>query len=96
VGRRDIEDALRRLEDVTLEEARMAAAEALKAIHGVDTKVGDVLKTMEDRMGGMEGMLRDRLQGVGDKVRDINDKTTNSAQTVPLVITALILNTIRC
>ena len=73
VGRTDIEDALRRLEEVTLEEARMAAAESLKAIHGV----GSTLKAMEDRMRGMEGMLQGRLKGVDDRVKD---KATNSAQ----------------
>ena len=89
-GRTDIEDAFQRLEEVTLEEARMAAAEALKAIHGVGTKVGDTLKAMEDRMRGMEGMLQDvgdRLKGVDDRVRDISGKQINSTQTVPLTIT---------
>jgi hypothetical protein len=94
VGKRGIEDALQRLEVVTLEEARMAAAEALKAIHGVGTKVSDTMKAVEDRMRGMEGMLQDvgdRLKGVDDSVRDISGKAKNSAQTVSLVITALIL-----
>lgn len=82
VGKKDIEDALQRLEEVTLEEARMAAAEALRAIHGVGTKVGDTMKAMEDRMKDMEGMLQDvgdKLKGVDDKVRDINGKVINSA-----------------
>ena len=78
MGRTDIEDALGRLEDVTLEEARTAAAESLKAIHGVGSNVQDILKAMEDRMRGMEGMLEGRLKGVDDRVKD---KTTNSAQT---------------
>ena len=39
-GRIDIEDALQRLENATAEEARMAAAEALKAIHSLVTKLG--------------------------------------------------------
>jgi hypothetical protein len=99
VGRTDLEDALQRLEGVTLEEARMAAVEALKAIHDVGSKVSDTLKAMEDRMRGMEGMLQgvgDRLQGVDGRVRDINGKVINSAQTVPLAITALIISTVRC
>ncbi|KAF8496765.1 hypothetical protein F5888DRAFT_1702367 [Russula emetica] len=99
VGRNDIGDALRRLEEVTVEEARMAAAEALKAIHGVGTKVGDTLKAIEDRMKGMEGTLQDvgdKLQGVDDRVRDISCNVVDSAQTVPLVITTLIVYTARC
>jgi hypothetical protein len=94
VGRRDIEDALRRLEEVTLEEARMAAAEALKAIHGVGTEVNDTMKAMGDIIRGVEGMLQDvgdRLKGVDDRVRDISGKVISSAQTVSLVITFLIV-----
>ena len=97
-GRTDIEDALRRLEEVTLEEARMAAAEALKAIHGVGSDVQDTLKAVEDRMRDMQGVLQgvgDRLLGVDDRVKNMSDKTINSAQTVPLVITALIVYVVR-
>ncbi len=89
VGRKDIEDALQRLEKVTVEEARMAGAEALKAIHGVGNQVGDTvlgvhdtLKVVEDRMRGVEGMLQgvgDMLQGVDDKVKDIGNKVTTGA-----------------
>jgi hypothetical protein len=91
VGRTDIEDALQRLEEVTLEEARMAAAESLKAIHGVGSNVQDTLKAVDDRIRGMEGMLHGV---VGDRLRGVDDRV-NSAQTVPLVTTALIVYTIR-
>lgn len=89
VGRKDIEGALQRLEKVTAEEARMAAAEALKAIHGVGNQVGgevhgvhDALKVVEDRVRGVEGLLQgvgDMLQGVDDRVKDIGDKVTTGA-----------------
>jgi hypothetical protein len=85
VGSTDIEDALQRLEVVTLEEARMAAAESLKAIHGVGTNVQDALKAIEDRIRGMEGILQgvdDRLQGVDDKGKNIGGNAINGAQTV--------------
>ena len=39
VGRTDIEDALGRLDGLTQDEARMAAAQGLKATHDVDNKV---------------------------------------------------------
>ena len=49
IGRRDIEDALGRLDRLTQEEARMATAQVLKVTHrveagvkGVDDKVTDV------------------------------------------------------
>jgi hypothetical protein len=77
VGRADIEDALRRLEEVTLEEARMASAESLKAIHGVGSNVQDALKAIDDRMRGMEGMLQGRLKVFDDGVKD---KVINSTE----------------
>ena len=106
-GRKDINDALQRLEEVTLEEARMAAAEALKAIHGVGDQVGnkvdgvqDTLKVVEDRMRGVEGMLQgvgNLLQVVDDRVKDIGNKGTTGAQTVQLIISiALMVFTVRC
>jgi hypothetical protein len=39
LGRNDIEDALKRLETLTMEEARMAIAEILNVTHSVDDKV---------------------------------------------------------
>jgi hypothetical protein len=39
VGMKDVEDALQRLDKLTQEEARMAAAEALKLTRGIDDKV---------------------------------------------------------
>ena len=99
VGRTDIEDALQRLEKVTMEEVKMTAAEALKAIHGVGNQVGDkvdgVLKVVEDRMGRVEGML----QGVGNILRgadgrvikDVGNKVTTGAQTIQLASPLLLL-----
>ena len=87
VGRTDIEDALLRLEEVTLQEARMAAAESLRAIYGVGSNVQDMLKAMEDRMRGMEGMLQGRLKGIDDRVKD---KAANSAQPLLWIITLIV------
>lgn len=53
VGRRDIEDALQRLDRLTQEEARMAAVQILNLTHAVDTKVtgvGNKLKDVDDKM----------------------------------------------
>jgi hypothetical protein len=89
VGRKDIEDALQKLEKITVEEARMAAAEALKAVHEARNELGgkvdgvqDTLKVVEERMRDVEGMLRgvgDKLQGVDDSVKDIGNKVIPSA-----------------
>ena len=53
VGRKDIEDALKRLDTLTQEEARMAAAQILNLTHTVDNKVtgvGNKIKEMDDKM----------------------------------------------
>jgi hypothetical protein len=43
VGRNDIEDALKRLDKLTQDEARMAIAETLKITHNVEDKVNEVI-----------------------------------------------------
>ena len=42
IGRTDIEDALKRLDVLTQEEARMAVAQVLKVAHSVDDRVREV------------------------------------------------------
>jgi archaellum component FlaC len=110
-GRTDMEDALQRLEKLTLEEGRMAGAEALRAIHGIGNKVGDkmqdALQAVHDKVGGVENMLQgvtvmlqgvgNKVQGVDDRVKDMGDKVINGAQTVPLAMsTNLIVYMVRC
>ena len=51
LGKNDIEDALRRLDTLTMEEARMAIAETLKVTNRVDNKV--------DRVDGKVAVLID-------------------------------------
>jgi len=72
LGRTDIEDALQRLETVTEEEARMAAAEALKAIHGV----GDAVRGIHDAVRD----FREMVQGGDDRAKGIGDKAVIGAQ----------------
>ena len=43
-GRTDIEDALKRLDQLTQEEVRMAIAQVLKLTHGIDSKVKIVIE----------------------------------------------------
>lgn len=105
MGRKDIGDALQRLEKVTVEEARVAAAEALKAVHGATNEVGgkvdgvqDTLKVVEEKRRGVEGMLQDVgdiFQGVDGRGKDIGNKVIPSALTVQLV-TSTVLITVRC
>ena len=48
VGRTDLEDALKRLDKLTQEEARMATTEGLRATHTVDERV----KAVDDKVTG--------------------------------------------
>ena len=53
MGRKDIEDALRRLDRLTQEEALMAAAQILNLTHTIDNKVtcvGNKLRDVDDKM----------------------------------------------
>ena len=80
IGNTDVEDALRRLDKLTQEEARMATAELLKITHNVDRTV----EGMDNRMKGVDGRVQDinnnvqdignTLQGIGDKMHDVDDK----------------------
>jgi hypothetical protein len=68
-NRTDIEDALKRLDSLTQEEAQMAAAQVLKATHAVDDTgrargVADIALSVDNRVAG----VGDQVQGVDDKV----------------------------
>jgi len=58
-GRTDLEDALKKLDKLTHEEARMAAAQNLRATHDVD-----------DRVKGVDA----KMASVGGEVKEVNDK----------------------
>jgi methyl-accepting chemotaxis protein len=73
IGRTDIEDALKRLDRLTQEEARMAAAQVLNVANTVDDKVqgiADNMVSMDSRVAGVD----DRVKDVNDQVKDVNDK----------------------
>ena len=62
IGRRDIEDALSRLDRLTQEEARMATAQVLEVAHRVEDGVKTVgynVKRVDDKINvAIEGMSR--------------------------------------
>jgi len=85
VGRTDIEDALGRLDRLTQDEVRMAAAQGLKATHEVDNKVqavDDKVQAVDDKVQAVE----DTVQGVDDKVQGVNDKMRDVDNKVDLII----------
>ena len=44
IGKTDMEDALKKLDRLTQEEAQMIIAENLRAMHAVDDKVANVIR----------------------------------------------------
>lgn len=54
MGRKDIEDVLKRLNKLTQEKARMAAAQILRLTHSVEVKV----KVIDDNVTGVRYKMR--------------------------------------
>jgi archaellum component FlaC len=68
-----VEEALQRLDQLTQEECRMAAAEILEIARGIDDKVMAVDGKVVDVGDRVKG-VGDSIKDVGDKVRDVGDK----------------------
>lgn len=65
IGKTDMEDALKRLDRLTHEKARMAIAQSLKATHTVDDRV----RLVVDRVTSVDA----RAASINDDVKVIND-----------------------
>ena len=86
MGNTDIEESLRRLDNLTQEEVKMASAEQLKIAHiikggvmGVDERVKEVggdVRSVGKKVQGIDNEVKgvvDRVQSVDDKVQGIDD-----------------------
>ena len=73
IGNNEIEDALKRLDRLTQEEARMASAQLLKIANAIDSEVreiaGNVL-VVDDRVAGLD----DRVAGVDERVIGVDER----------------------
>ena len=72
-GRNDVEDAFRRLDKLTPEEALMAAAETMTMTRNIDDKVKDV-DTKMDRVDERVQSIDLKTEGIEDKVQIVDDK----------------------
>ncbi len=99
VGRKDVEDALQRLDKLTQEEARMAAAETLTITRDIDDTVKDVDKRLEgvdERVQSVDTKVEaiedtvqsvdSKLQGVDDRVKGVDDTVKDVNHKVGSVI----------
>jgi uncharacterized protein YoxC len=87
IGRKDVSEALQRLDQLTLEEARMAAAETLRIVRSTDdmvkvvrdevTDVGDKVKVVYNKVKDVDENVKGagvKLEGVGKEVQDVGIK----------------------
>ena len=73
IGRTDLEDALKRLENLAREEAWMGIAQNLKATQAVGESVREVV----DKVVAIDNNVAsvdDRVAGVDEKVKVVDDK----------------------
>ena len=73
LGKNNIEDALKKLDTLTMEEARLAIAETLKVANRVDNKVNmvdDIVNRVDDTVNRVDNKV--------DKVDDKVDKVDNT------------------
>ena len=68
-GRTDLEDALKKLDRLTQEEARMALAEVLRVTHSVR----DGVKVVENKVESRGDRMEDKVQCVDEKVQVVID-----------------------
>ncbi len=66
MGKNDIEDALKRLDRLTQEEARMASAQLLKITNAIDSEVREITHNVL--------VVDDRVKDVDDRVKAVDDK----------------------
>src|SRR6266849_5272382 len=91
IGRTDLEDALKNLDKLTHEEARMAVAQNLKATHIVDERVRGVANTVvavDNRVAGVDDRVAkvdDRVAGVDDRVAKVDDRVAGVVDQVACV-----------
>ena len=91
LGNTEMEDALKRLDKLTQEEARMAAAENLKLTHSVDKRVegvADTVVAIDNRVAGVDervAVVDDRLAGVDEHVADVVDQVAGVDERVAVV-----------
>jgi hypothetical protein len=79
MGKNDIEDALKRLDRLTQEEARMAAAQLLKVTNTIDNRVGEIadnVVVVDNRVAGVD----ERVAVVGERVVGIVAAVDDGAQ----------------
>jgi len=77
IGRTEMEDALKKLDRLTLEEARMWSAQVLKLTHAVDDRVkavGHIVEDIDDKV--VSDSVDDQVARIDDRVAGVDDRIT--------------------
>ena len=83
MGKNNIEHALKRLDRLTQEEARMASAQLLQITNTIDDRVADVnerLASVDERVVGVDERVAgvdDRVAGVDERVAGVNERVAD-------------------
>ena len=91
-GGTDLEDALKRLDKLTHEEARMATAELLKVTRGVAQNVVGIdnrVTGVDDKVTGVDSKVAsvdDRVKGVDARVAIVDDRVKAVDEMVAVVM----------
>jgi hypothetical protein len=83
IGDTDIEESLRKLDNLTQEEAKMAAAEQLKVAHTVEGIVVGVDERVKE-VGGDVQSVGKKVQDVDDRVQGIHGKLDDTSRSSSL------------
>jgi uncharacterized protein YoxC len=91
-GNTEIEDSLRKLDKLTQEEARMAAAEHMRITRSVEEGVqdvrcevegvGEMVRDVDERVQSVGERVQDKVQHVGDIVQDVNHKLDQASRSL--------------
>ena len=87
IGNNEIEDALKRLDRLTQEEARMASAQLIKIANAIDSEareIADNVLVVDGRVAGVDERVvgvdvrvagvDERVTGVDDRVKAVDEK----------------------
>ena len=93
IGRTDLEDALKRLDKLTHEEARMATAEVLRMTHAIDetvTEVREQVVVVDDRVASVDtrvASVDNRMASVDNRVASVDDKVAEVINGMQIMFT---------
>ena len=82
IGKNDIESALKRLDTLTQEEARMATVEVLKMMRGVDDKVNDVLDGAQWIVIKSSALCRTFIILDGRETKQVTQQNSNNTNVI--------------